>query len=227
MQGVTAAKGEVCDASSVVILRKHFAECRRYDRVYTWVRVFEIDVFGQPPGADVATRVGGYGRCGVAGRLEDRPRLVGDVTASRRPRRRAQVAGVARPAAGGLRRRDGPAARAGRVLGARTGARRGGSGPPAEHRPAAGRQVGRAVDGRHVGAGRRHELDALVAAAEQLVAAGAVLVARDAGRRAAVTNARRAAPVAGALCRRVAWVVRARTQRALRPTVTPSHAPTR
>jgi len=180
-------------------------------------------VFGQPPRPDGATRVGRDGRRGVAGRLRDGPLPIGNVSQRHRPRRRRQVAGVARPTAGRLGQQQRSGARRRRVLRARAGARRRRSRPPAEHAVAARRQVGRAVDGRHGGARRRDELGAVGPAVEleQPLAAGAVLVAAEPGRRAAVADARRAARVA-ALRRRVARVVRAGTERALRPPIAPS-----
>jgi len=104
-----------------------------------------------------------------------------------------------------------------------TGARSRWTGSPAEDPVAARRQVGRAVDGRHLGARRRDELAAVVSASQQPVAAGAFLIASDAGRRTRVWDAWSALRVTS--LPRVTRVVRARTQRALRPPVTPSPTP--
>ena len=177
-------------------------------------------MLGQPPRPDGTARVRRVGRCGITRRLRDRPRLVRNVPHNTRSRRRLEIARVARPATGGLRRQPGRKTRPRRVLGSRTGARRRRSGSPAEHAVAARRQVRRAVDGRHAGTRRRHELGAFVAASEQLVAARPVLVAGDAGRRTTVPDAWGTARVSSV--RRETRVVGVRAERALRPTVTPS-----
>lgn len=105
-------------------------------------------------------------------------------------------------------------------MGPRTGARRRGSGLPAQDAPTACSEVWSAVDGWHGGTGGWNELAALAVTAEVLVTTGAVMMALDARSRAAVTATWYTSWVS--TLRWVARVVRAWTQWALCPAVTPS-----